>query len=207
MAALAFAASPGQENRFFGRATERNIFMALLAILFFAAFGEEISWGQRLFGWHTPSSYAALNVQAETNLHNLWLFQATNFDGSYKSWFERILNTDRLVSVFWMIYCVLIPLLAIVSAPARALAQAVGFPIPSLLASAIFLSNYVASKLAVSLFSFDKLHERALQEYREAAYAVGFLVLAILLWRFFAERARDIRIVERGSRLGHPIRT
>lgn len=38
--------------------------------LFFLT-GEEISWGQRLFGWETPSEIAAINEQAETNLHNL----------------------------------------------------------------------------------------------------------------------------------------
>lgn len=32
---------------------------------------EEISWGQRLFGWETPAAWAALNHQGETNLHNL----------------------------------------------------------------------------------------------------------------------------------------
>lgn len=33
--------------------------------------GEEVSWGQHLFGWGTPESFAALNDQSETNLHNL----------------------------------------------------------------------------------------------------------------------------------------
>ncbi len=31
---------------------------------------EEISWGQRLFGWETPAFWARLNQQQETNLHN-----------------------------------------------------------------------------------------------------------------------------------------
>ncbi len=33
--------------------------------------GEEISWGQRIFGWRTPAGWASLNLQQETNLHNL----------------------------------------------------------------------------------------------------------------------------------------
>lgn len=32
---------------------------------------EEISWGQRIFGWATPESFLASNYQQETNLHNL----------------------------------------------------------------------------------------------------------------------------------------
>ncbi|MDJ0656919.1 MAG: hypothetical protein QNJ40_22350 [Xanthomonadales bacterium] len=39
--------------------------------------GEEISWGQHLFGWDTPAPLAGLNDQGETNLHNMssWLDQ------------------------------------------------------------------------------------------------------------------------------------
>ncbi len=38
--------------------------------LFFAA-GEEISWGQRIFGIKTPEYFKQHNAQQETNLHNL----------------------------------------------------------------------------------------------------------------------------------------
>ena len=39
--------------------------------------GEEISWGQHLFGWATPDNWKELNDQGETNLHNMsgWLDQ------------------------------------------------------------------------------------------------------------------------------------
>ena len=33
--------------------------------------GEEIDWGQRIFGWQTPSWFASHNMQGELNLHNL----------------------------------------------------------------------------------------------------------------------------------------
>ena len=33
--------------------------------------GEELSWGQRIFGWVTPESLKAINKQDETNLHNI----------------------------------------------------------------------------------------------------------------------------------------
>ena len=44
-----------------------------LALVYFA--GEEASWGQWYFGWETPESWAAINDQGETNLHNTshWL--------------------------------------------------------------------------------------------------------------------------------------
>lgn len=44
-----------------------------LALVYFA--GEEASWGQWYFGWETPESFAEINDQNETNLHNIssWL--------------------------------------------------------------------------------------------------------------------------------------
>lgn len=43
----------------------------VLAFLFFFAAGEEISWGQRIFGIETPEFFKERNLQEETNLHNL----------------------------------------------------------------------------------------------------------------------------------------
>jgi hypothetical protein len=44
---------------------------AALAILGVVGAGEEISWGQRIFGIESPPFFASHNVQGETNLHNL----------------------------------------------------------------------------------------------------------------------------------------
>ena len=52
----------------------RSLGWALLyAIVSLAALvvaGEEISWGQWIFGWETPAAFAERNYQGETNLHN-----------------------------------------------------------------------------------------------------------------------------------------
>ena len=47
----------------------------LLALGSFFVAGEEISWGQRVFGWSTPDSLDAINHQGETNVHNIRLVQ------------------------------------------------------------------------------------------------------------------------------------
>ena len=48
------------------------IFTSLaLAVLFFFAAGEEISWGQRIFGIESGEFFLEHNKQAETNLHNM----------------------------------------------------------------------------------------------------------------------------------------
>jgi hypothetical protein len=43
------------------------------AALFFFASGEEISWGQRIFGWQSSEFFTRNNYQGETNLHNLMI--------------------------------------------------------------------------------------------------------------------------------------
>lgn len=45
--------------------------MALGALLFFFASGEEISWGQRIFGWQAGEFFTENSYRQETNLHNL----------------------------------------------------------------------------------------------------------------------------------------
>lgn len=42
-----------------------------LAVLSLLAVGEEISWGQRLFGFQTSEAMKKINYQHETNLHNI----------------------------------------------------------------------------------------------------------------------------------------
>ena len=44
---------------------------ALVAFAAVLAIGEELSWGQRLFGLDTPEPLAAVNRQGELNVHNV----------------------------------------------------------------------------------------------------------------------------------------
>ncbi len=51
--------------------------IALAALSCFYVAGEEISWGQHIFGWETSADWQGVNDQGETNLHNTssWLDQ------------------------------------------------------------------------------------------------------------------------------------
>jgi len=57
----------------FSRSGQKHavVTMAVGALLFFFASGEEISWGQRIFGWQAPEIITENSHRAETNLHNL----------------------------------------------------------------------------------------------------------------------------------------
>lgn len=53
------------------RQTRYRWFFALLAIACSYVFLEEISWGQRIFGFETPGFLKSRNLQGEANVHNL----------------------------------------------------------------------------------------------------------------------------------------
>jgi len=57
-----------------------------LGCVYFA--GEELSWGQQLFGWETPEVFQTINDQNETNFHNI------------SSWFDQ---KPRLLLELWVL--------------------------------------------------------------------------------------------------------
>jgi hypothetical protein len=46
-------------------------YFILMGLFLFLCAGEEISWGQRIFGFATPENIELVNEQSEFNLHNL----------------------------------------------------------------------------------------------------------------------------------------
>jgi glucan phosphoethanolaminetransferase (alkaline phosphatase superfamily) len=47
------------------------VLYGVLSVAVFFLIGEELSWGQRIFGWATSEEFAAINKQHETNIHNI----------------------------------------------------------------------------------------------------------------------------------------
>ncbi|RXP47067.1 hypothetical protein EC396_13135 [Lutibacter sp. HS1-25] len=56
---------------FSSKSTTWKIGIAAMALLFFFAAGEEISWGQRIFNIESSAYFLENNAQGETNLHNM----------------------------------------------------------------------------------------------------------------------------------------
>jgi len=65
-----------------------------VGLVFFWAAGEEISWGQHMFGHVTPEWLAKINGQQETNLHNI---NKKFFD----RWQERIVAIVAMFTACW----------------------------------------------------------------------------------------------------------
>ncbi len=82
----------------------------VLSLLFFAAFGEEISWGQQWFHFSTPQSIEDLNQQGELTLHNLRVFDSRTANGERRGGLMFLLNSNRLFDYFMVVFIVLPPL-------------------------------------------------------------------------------------------------
>lgn len=151
-------------------------FLLLMAVLLFVAAGEEISWGQRIFGFGNPNDLGQFNAQGETNLHNLNAFQGTAIDG------------DRLFKVGYFGLFVLLPVLALISSSLRRrLERLVPIVVPWL--AGLFLAAWVLSAFARLTFdgaySSDAIYPltHSIAEVLEAAVEVMAGIVGYLSWQ------------------------
>ncbi len=148
----------------FIRVRSGRLWSALLALGFFLIAGEEISWGQRIFGIGTPEALKESNVQEEFNLHNI----------------EGLHGNIRLIGtlIFAALYIGL-PALLIVMTPVRRLVQRLAFPVPTLLVTwlaVIGLSFSIGHRLLLGeiVFELDEMGEIYL-----AVAAIAFGVVTV----------------------------
>ncbi|WP_320177146.1 hypothetical protein [Roseovarius pacificus] len=99
-----------------------GLLVAFYALIFVFGAGEEISWGQRIFGWETTEYFLENNRQMETNLHNL----AFGEEQLAKTLFGSVLTTVLLL------YLVVLPPLYPRVRWIAKLADALMVPVPGL---------------------------------------------------------------------------
>lgn len=161
--------------------SKKHIFYLLLAGVFFVGCMEEISWGQRILNLQTPESFSQYNRQHEVNIHNLMWFHG-DVDGQRKNFLELFLNIDRLFSLFWMSWCIIIPIFYAYSAKVRYFLESIGMPIVSLSVGFFFLLNYLISK---GVENFLPEFSHAAVEIKEHNSALLFVFVALLeLFKF-----------------------
>lgn len=176
-----------QGNDFFVFSTRRNVFFLFLAIVFFIGAGEEMSWGQRQLGLETPSWIKSVNRQQELNIHNISIFHGEDAEGKKKTGIESLLNIDRLFSIFWLSYCVVLPLLVRVSRRLSGFVTGVNVPIVPIGLGLLFPLNYLLSKLLVigdfrPDFDMSNMYIHYTVELKESLFAFLFLNLATYFW-------------------------
>lgn len=155
-------------------AAVQGTLLLVYALMYGFVAGEEISWGQRIFGWQSGSYFEAHNYQDETNLHNLVVGDtqlAENLFGNY-------------LTIVLLLYLLVLPLVWRLSAPIRSLCRALAVPVPR--------PRHVVMALIASLTMLIIMGtERQFELYE---YAFGLMSLMIFLkpWNedAFAGQAR-----------------
>ncbi|MCF6181968.1 hypothetical protein [Lutibacter sp.] len=132
----------------------------VMAIAFFFASGEEISWGQRIFNVQSSEFFIENNAQHETNLHNMVV------DG------EKInkLIFSQLLTILLVIYLLILPILYRKVASIKKLANLFAVPI-------VKWHHTIAFLIATGLIVF--VHSKKKWELYELAFAVIFLLIFI----------------------------
>ena len=158
--------------------TKRNVSYLLLTLAFFIGAAEEISWGQQIIGFETPAWIRSVNVNDETNLHNLVWFDRRGVAAARQSPLLVWVSIDRLFSVFWLTFCFLIPLLTQTTRPVARLANRVNLPLAPLGLGVLFPVNYACSRLLEpwAASSPDSVN-RPVIEVKEFVFSVLFLLL------------------------------
>jgi len=109
-----------------------NYFYLILGFLFLFGAAEEISWGQRIFGWPTPEFLKHNNIQGEITFHNLAILRRT---------------ANKLFLLFSFFYCLLIPVLDGLSNSFHKQAVKFDMPIAATCIGLFFPINYGLSKI------------------------------------------------------------
>ena len=137
----------------------RQTVMILFAIGFFLCFGEEISWGQRIFGFGTPESMQAVNVQNEVNIHNMFG-----------------LLSDHIFLLAMLTYGVLLPALQRIHPFWRSLFSLWGLPIAS---PGLALGFFIVALLQTNVIwrCYPPAEGIWIKEIRELLMALGLLRL------------------------------
>lgn len=170
----------------------RSWFFILLSLIFLFGFGEEISWGQRLIGFDTPSIIEESNVLGEFNLHNIEVFNSENFNNSRKHGLEKLLTINFQYKLFWLTYGVLLPFAALKIPRMASLLRKYRIAVPPLSIGIFFLVNWLAFRILLTFIlppgETDKFYDTA-GEIMECISALLFMLTSFCLYRGNVEQS------------------
>jgi len=134
-----------------------GFFLLALAAFLIVVAGEEISWGQRIFGFGTPERLATLNRQHEFNLHNIAYIHRWK---------------DDIGAVIILMWGVVLPIAVLLSTRLAALRKRFWIPLPPLTFAPFF-----AAALGTRLV-FKPLYGNVGVEGLEMLFGLAMLIVA-----------------------------
>jgi len=166
-------------NDFFVIKTRKNYFFLLTGLFLFVCGGEEISWGQRIFGWPTPSFLKDANLQRETNIHNLIFFHGQGLDGRLKTGWAMMFTGGRIFSIIWLLYAFCIPILNRIFKALSSGFRRINLPIVPLPLGIFFMVTYVVAKtIEIATKSAHHYVHQAAGEIKEFNFAFLWVLVS-----------------------------
>jgi hypothetical protein len=126
-------------------------------------------------------------MQKEINIHNLEIFRGKDAEGQVKSFWAQSLSIARLFNIFWLVYCIIIPILEKNSLSFSRWIRKVGLPIVPIWIGVFFMVNHLISKVFQLICSINLRH--SLVEIRECNCALIFLIVGL----FFLQKNKMIK--------------
>jgi hypothetical protein len=164
-----------------------KLFAAMYLVLSLGLFfivGEELSWGQRIFGWETSEELKAINKQEETNIHNI----------------EGIGDKIKWVHVVMGAYGSILPLIFLRAQISARPLDAVSLLVPHFTLLPYFLSTLLW-RLQANLWKPPKSLYFVITEYSE----VMELVLAVAFFVFLLFQFRALKRLEKPAIVEDPV--
>lgn len=161
-----------------GKGANGTWFLVLMAVLSFLCLGEEISWGQRIIGWQTPEFIAAINVQDETSIHNLFLFQKMGGETAPLEW----LNATRLLALTLGLLFIVLPLSNATSSWLRTRYSLLGILVPPLWLGLLLVFIYIVFRSMVGYLGAEHHALDTLNELKETHY--GYVLALYGTWAY-----------------------
>jgi len=148
----------------------KRLINLIFCLVFFFGFGEEISWGQRIFNFKPPESVLKNNVQHEFNIHNLRFFTSYNADKKIKEGLGRYINVYMLFKIFWIGYGILLPLISLLYYGFYKNDNVIGLKLPPISIGLLFIFNFIIFKilLKATLLKYPHLNIGECYEFNEA---------------------------------------
>ena len=188
------------EDRMYFNTLQKRTWFFLLGLLFIVLLGEEISWGQRIFGFATPERWAKDNMQEETTLHNhKWFHPSTTRAGAekheLKTGIAALLTAKKIFVYIFVAYLFLLPLGVKFFAFIKNLARRFYLPVPDIQLGMLFIINVLLFKafkpFAMGLENAPVGMGRGLGELEECNFAIILLFIPLIWFNFSNKKSTE----------------
>jgi hypothetical protein len=163
----------------------KNIYILLLSLVMFFGGGEEISWGQRIFGFKTPEGVKKENVQGEFNVHNLEFFNPLDMKQQEKHGLAKLTDLNFLFKIFTLVFGVALPVCVFHLRKFSTFSQKLRIPVPPISIGIFFLLSWLLFKYSMVHSFINNVYVREPEAVMEIAELNSAFIMAMVALYFY----------------------